>query len=109
MTGVRIKESSGIKKPQPIPAKGYFFLKIDGQLIDGYTDGGLLENSGKINLTQGQLKEGWMCFTLKNEQRALYEAVVARKAEVTFTISSASVTEVYKLDYTTETFVKQTV
>ena len=106
---VRIKESSGIKKPQPIPAKGYFFLKIDGQLIDGYTDGGLLENGGKINLTQGQLKEGWMCFTLKNEQRALYEAVVARKAEVTFTISSASVTEVYKLDYTTETFVKQTV
>ena len=106
---VRTKESSGIKKPQPIPAKGYFFLKIDGQLIDGYTDGGLLENSGKINLTQGQLKEGWMCFTLKNEQRALYEAVVARKAEVTFTISSASVTEVYKLDYTTETFVKQTV
>ena len=76
---------------------------------DGYTDGGLLENGGKINLTQGQLKEGWMCFTLKNEQRALYEAVVARKAEVTFTISSASVTEVYKLDYTTETFVKQTV
>ena len=50
-----------------------------------------------------------MCFTLKNEQRALYEAVVARKAEVTFTISSARVTEVYKLDYTTETFVKQTV
>ena len=106
---VRIKESSGIKKPQPIPAKGYFFLKIDGQQIKNYTDGDLLEDGGKINLTQGQLREGWMTFTLKENQKELYEAVVAKKAEVTFTISSPSATEVYKLDYTTSTFVKQTV
>lgn len=106
---VRIKDTSGIKKPQPIPAKGYFFLKIDGQLIKNYTDGDLLEDGGKINLAKGQLKEGWMCFTLKSDQKKLYEAVVAQKAEVTFTISSVSATEVYKLDYKTETFVKQTV
>lgn len=106
---VRIKDTSGIKKPQPIPAKGYFFLKIDGKQIKNYTDGYLLEDGGKINLTQGQLKEGWMTFTLKENQKELYEAVVAKKAEVTFTISSPSATEVYKLDYTTSTFVKQTV
>ena len=106
---VRIKESSGIKKPQPIPAKGYFFLKINGQSVNNYTDGDLLENGGKINLSKGQIKEGWMTFTLKEDQKDLYEAVVAKKADVTFTISSASVTEIYKLDYTTETFVKQTV
>ena len=106
---VRVKDTSGIKKPQPIPAKGYFFLKIDGELIKNYTDGDLLEDGGKINLTQGQIKEGWMRFTLKNDQKKLYEAVVAQKAEVTFTISSPSATEVYKLDYETETFVKQTV
>ena len=69
----------------------------------------MLEDGGKINLTQGQLKEGWMRFTLKSDQKKLYEAVVAQKAEVTFTISSPSATEVYKLDYTTSTFVKQTV
>lgn len=106
---VCVKDTSGIKKPQPIPAKGYFFLKIDGELIKNYTDGDLLEDGGKINLTQGQIKEGWMRFTLKNDQKKLYEAVVAQKAEVTFTISSPSATEVYKLDYETETFVKQTV
>ena len=50
-----------------------------------------------------------MNFTLKEDQKDLYEAVVAKKAEVTFTISSASVTEIYTLDYTTSTFVKQTV
>lgn len=97
------------QKPQPIPAKGYFFLKIDGQQIKNYTDGYLLEDGGKINLTQGQLKEGWMTFTLKENQKELYEAVVAKKADVTFTISSPSATEVYKLDYTTSTFVKRTV
>ena len=50
-----------------------------------------------------------MTFTLKENQKELYEAVVAKKADVTFTISSPSATEVYKLDYTTSTFVKQTV
>ena len=106
---VRVKDTSGIKKPQPIPAKGYFFLKIDGQSVKNYTDGDLLENGGKINLTQGQLKEGWMHFTLKEDQKDLYEAVLAKKADVTFTISSGFVTEIYTLDYTTSTFVKQTV
>ena len=106
---VRVKDTSGIRRPEPIPAKGYFFLKIDGQQIKNYTDGYLLEDGGKINLTQGQLKEGWMTFTLKENQKELYEAVVAKKAEVTFTISSPSATEVYKLDYTTSTFVKRTV
>lgn len=106
---VRIKDTSGIKKPQPIPAKGYFVLKINGQVVNNYTDGDLLENDGKINLAKGQIREGWMTFTLKENQKELYEAVVAKKAEVTFTISSPSATEVYKLDYTTSTFVKQTV
>ena len=106
---VRIKDTSGIKRPQPIPAKGYFFLKINGQSVNNYTDGDLLENGGKINLSKGQFKEGWMNFTLKEDQKDLYEAVVAKKADVTFTISSASVTEIYTLDYTTSTFVKQTV
>ncbi len=106
---VRIKDTSGIKKPQPIPAKGYFSLKINGQSVNNYTDGDLLENGGKINLSKGQFKEDWMTFTLKEDQKELYEAVVAKKADVTFTISSGAVTEVYKLDYTTSTFVKQTV
>lgn len=106
---VRIKDTSGIKRPQPIPAKGYFVLKINGQVVKNYTDGDLLENDGKINLAKGQIKEGWMNFTLKEDQKDLYEAVVAKKADVTFTISSASVTEIYTLDYTTSTFVKQTV
>ena len=105
---VRIKETSGVKRPQPIPAKGYFFLKINGQVVKNYTDGGLLEN-GKIPLSKGQFKEGWMKFTLKEDQKDLYEAVVAKKAEVTFTISSGFVTEIYTLDYTNSTFVKQTV
>lgn len=69
----------------------------------------LLENGGKINLSKGQFKEGWMHFTLKEDQKDLYEAVVAKKADVTFTISSGFVTEIYTLDYTTSTFVKQTV
>ena len=90
---VRIKDTSGIKRPQPIPAKGYFVLKINGQVVKNYTDGDLLENDGKINLAKDQIKEGWMNFTLKEDQKDLYEAVVAKKADVTFTISSASVTE----------------
>ena len=106
---MRVKDTSGIRRPQPIPAKGYFFLKINGQSVNNYTDGDLLENDGKINLTKGQIKEGWMNFTLKEDQKDLYEAVVAKKADVTFTISSASVTEIYTLDYATSTFVKQTV
>ena len=106
---VRIKDTSGDKKPRPIPAKGYFSLKINGQSVNNYTDGDLLENGGKINLSKGQFKEGWMHFTLKEDQKDLYEAVVAKKADVTFTISSGFVTEIYTLDYTTSTFVKQTV
>lgn len=106
---VRVKDTSGIRRPEPIPAKGYFFLKINGQPVKNYTDGDLLENGGKINLSKGQFKEGWMHFTLKEDQKDLYEAVVAKKANVTFTISSGFVTEVYTLDYTTSTFVKQTV
>ena len=106
---VRVKDTAGIKRPEPIPAKGYFFLKINGQSVTNYTDGGLLENGGKINLSKGQIKEGWMIFTLKEDQKELYEAVVAKKADVTFTISSGAVTEDYKLDYATNTFVKQTV
>lgn len=106
---MRVKDTSGIRRPEPIPAKGYFFLKINGQSVNNYTDGDLLENGGKINLSKGQIKEGWMTFTLKEDQKDLYEAVVAKKADVTFTISSGSVTEIYTLDYTTSTFVKQTV
>ena len=106
---VRVKDTSGSKKPLPIPAKGYFSLKINGQPVNNYTDGDLLENGGKINLSKGQITEGWMHFTLKEDQKDLYEAVLAKKAEVTFTISSGFVTEIYTLDYTTSTFVKQTV
>lgn len=102
---VRIKDTSGDKKPRPIPAKGYFSLKINGQSVNNYTDGDLLENGGKINLSKGQFKEGWMHFTLKEDQKDLYEAVVAKKADVTFTISSGFVTEIYTLDYTTSTAV----
>ena len=106
---VRIKDTSGMKKPDPLRAKTFFFLTINGQLVESYTDGGLLSNGGYIKLEKNQLKEGWMCVTLKEDQKALYEAVAAKKAEVIFKISSARTTEVYKLDYTTETFVKQTV
>lgn len=106
---VRIKDTSGMKKPDPLRARTFFFLKINGQLVNNYTDGDLLENGGKINLSKGQFKEDWMCVTLKEDQKALYEAVAAKKAEVTFAISSARTTENYKLDYATETFVKQTV
>lgn len=106
---VRIKDTSGMKKPDPLRARTFFFLKINGQLVESYTDGGLLSNSGYIKLEEGQFKEDWMCVTLKEDQKALYEAVAAKKAEVTFAISSARTTENYKLDYATETFVKQTV
>ena len=106
---VRIKDTSGMKKPDPLRAKTFFFLTINGQLVENYTDGGLLSNGGYIKLEKGQFKEDWMCVTLKEDQKALYEAVAAKKAEVIFKISSARTTEVYKLDYTTETFVKQTV
>ena len=106
---VRIKDTSGIKRPEPIPAKGYFFLKINGQSVNNFTDGDLLENGGKINLWKGQIKEDWMNFTLKEDQKDLYEAVAAKKADVTFMISNGSVTEIYTLDYTTSTFVKQSV
>ena len=106
---VRIKDTSGMKKPDPLRAKTFFFLTINGQLVESYTDGDLLSNGGYIKLEKNQLKEGWMCVTLKEDQKALYEAVAAKKAEVIFKISSARTTEVYKLDYTTETFVKQTV
>ena len=106
---VRIKDTSGMKKPDPLRAKTFFFLTINGQLVESYTDGDLLSNGGYIKLEKGQFKEDWMCVTLKEDQKALYEAVAAKKAEVIFKISSARTTEVYKLDYTTETFVKQTV
>lgn len=106
---VRIKDTSGMKKPDPLRAKTFFFLMINGQLVESYTDGGLLSNGGYIKLEKGQFKEDWMCVTLKEDQKALYEAVAAKKAEVVFKISSARTTDVYKLDYTTETFVKQTV
>lgn len=106
---VRIKDTSGMKKPDPLRARTFFFLKINGQLVESYTDGGLLSNGGYIKLEEGQFKEDWMCVTLKEDQKALYEAVAAKKAEVTFAISSARTTENYKLDYATETFVKQTV
>ncbi len=106
---VRIKDTSGMKKPDPLRAEKFFFLKINGQLVENYTDGGLLSNGGYIKLEKDQLKEDWMSFTLKEDQKALYEAVAAKKAEVTFAISSARITENYKLDYATETFVKQTV
>lgn len=104
-----IKDTSGMKKPDPLRARTFFFLKINGQLVESYTDGGLLSNGGYIKLEEGQFKEDWMCVTLKEDQKALYEAVAAKKAEVTFAISSARTTENYKLDYATETFVKQTV
>lgn len=106
---VRIKDTSGNKKPDPLRARTFFFLKINGQLVESYTDGGLLSNGGYIKLEKGEFKEDWMCVTLKEDQKALYDVVAAKKAEVTFAISSARTTENYKLDYATETFVKQTV
>ena len=106
---VRIKDTSGMKKPDPLRARTFFFLKINGQLVESYTDGGLLSNGGYIKLEKDQFKEDWMCVTLKEDQKALYEAVAAKKAEVTFAISSARATENYKLDDATETCVKQTV
>ena len=109
MVKVRIKDCSEDKKPEPVYASSHFYLNINGTSIENYAVGDLLENGGKINLSKGQIKEGWMTFTLKEDQKDLYEAVVAKKADVTFTISSGSVTEIYTLDYTTSTFVKQTV
>ena len=106
---VRIKDTSGNKKPDPLRARTFFFLKINGQLVESYTDGGLLSNGGYIKLEKGEFKEDWMCVTLKEDQKALYDVVAAKKADVTFAISSARTTENYKLDYATETFVKQTV
>ena len=50
-----------------------------------------------------------MTFTLKEDQKDLYEAVVAKKADVTFTISSGSVTEIYTcLLYTSDVYKRQT-
>ena len=43
---VRIKDTSGMKKPDPLRARTFFFLKINGQLVESYTDGGLLSNGG---------------------------------------------------------------
>ena len=109
MVKVRIKDCSEDKKPEPVYASSHFYLNINGTSIENYAVGDLLEKDGKIPLTKGQFKEGWMHFTLKEDQKDLYEAVVAKKADVTFTISSGFVTEIYTLDYTTSTFVKQTV
>ena len=106
---VRIKDTSGRKNPEPLRAKTFFTLKINGQVIDNYTDGGLLSNGGDIKLEKDRLREDWMRFTLKEDQKALYEAVAAKEAEVIFMISGARTRETYKLDYTTSTFVKQTV
>lgn len=103
---VRIKDTSGSKKPQPVPAKGYFFLKINGQEIKKKADGGLLENGGQIHLTQGQFKEDWMQFTLTEEQRELYDTVIKKAADVTFIIKGGGETEIYKLNYETRMFVK---
>ena len=110
---VRIKDTTGSKKPDPLRAERFFTLKINGQvagqLVKNCTDDGLLSNGGFIQLEKDRLKEGWMCFTLKEDQKALYEDVAAKKAEVTFRIDGARATEIYTLDYTTSTFVKQTV
>lgn len=110
---VRIKDTTGDKKPQALRAERFFTLKINGQvagqLVENHTDDGLLSNGGFIQLEKDRLKEGWMCFTLKEDQKALYEAVAAKEAEVTFIIEGARTREDYKLDYETKTFVKQTI
>ena len=109
---VRIKDTSGDKKPRPIPAKGYFSLKINGQSIENYAVGDLLEKDGKIPLTKGQLKEDWMHFTLNADQKDLYDAIAAKNAKVIFTIEGGGKREIYELDYNAPegyTFVKQTV
>ena len=104
---VRIKDTTG--QPEPLRASRFFTLKINGQVIDNCTGGTLLSNGGYIKLEKDRPKEGGMRFTLKEDQKALYEAVAAKEAEVTFTIEGARAREDYKLDYTTSTFVKQTV
>lgn len=106
---VRIKDTTGKKQPEPLRASNFFTLKINGQVIDNCTGGTLLSNGGYIKLEKDRPKEGWMRFTLKEDQKALYEAVAAKKAEVTFRIEGGRAKEDYKLDYETKTFVKQTV
>ena len=112
MVRVRIKDCSEDKKPEPVYAKSHFYLKINETRIDNYAVGDLLEKGGKINLAKGQFKEGWMHFTLNQDQKALYDAIEDKTAKVTFTIEGGGNREVYELDYNAPNgyaFVKQTV
>ena len=110
---VRIKDCSEDKKPEPVYASSHFYLKINGTVIKNYAVGDLLEKGGKINLKKGELKEGWMHFTLSKDQKALYDAIEDKTAKVTFTIEGGRNREVYELDYNAPNggyaFVKQTV
>lgn len=112
MVWVRIKDCSGDKKPDPVSAKGHFTLKINDTRIENYAVKDLLEKDGTIHLAKGEFKENWMHFTLNSDQKALYDAIAAKTAKVTFTIDGAANTEVYELDYNTPNgyaFVKQPV
>ena len=109
---VRIKDCSQDKKPEPVYASSHFYLNINGTSIENYAVGDLLEKGGKITLTKGQFKEGWMHFALDADQKDLYDAIAAKNAKVTFTIDGGGKKEIYELDYNTPegyAFVKQTV
>ena len=109
---VRIKDCSDDKRPDPVYAASHFYLNINGTSIESYAVGDLLEKGGKITLTKGQFKEGWMHFALNADQKDLYDAIAAKTAKVIFVIEGGTERETYELDYNTPegyAFVKQTV
>ena len=111
MVWVRIKDCSADKRPDPVYATDHFYLNINGTSID-YAVGDLLEKGGKITLTKGQLKEGWMHFALNADQKDLYDAIAAKTAKVIFAIEGGTEKEIYELDYNAPEgylFIKQTV
>lgn len=106
---VRIKDVSNERRPQPLAAKQFFVLEINGEKITTFNDGHLLSDGGYIKLGRGEFKEGWIHFALTADQKELYDAIKAKTAKVVFTIWTPKVREDYTLDYTTNALVKQTV
>lgn len=106
---LRIKDVTNDKRPQPLAAKRFLVLNINGERITTFNDGDLLSDGGYIKLGRGEFKEGWIHFALTADQKELYDAMKAKTAKVVVTIWTLAKDENYTLDYTTNALVKQPV
>ena len=89
--------------------KQNFRMTVDGQtqpLMDGTGAAGDLpsKDSGVVTFGMGwESRSGYLNF--KMTDRALYQKIADKKAEVCVVIGGMDVKETYTLDYTTKTFV----